>query len=824
MGSRQTQAESIPSKALWRRLWPLLGLSAIALGTFGDRAWSDCSPGNTGTAGADHITCDTDNDAEGADVETFAGDDTVDLDGGTIGSVYAGEGADTINIIVDEDDDFSDIDQDNIDELEEEGPTGIDDITDSSVLVENIIDTGAGDDTVILNNRQADIGDFFDGGGIDGGSGKDTIELLDGLAFHVWGGTGDDYILLDGGFVYNYIDGGEGDDTIYWDEGVANEVRGGPGSDTLRIDAFAYESGPILDGGDDVHADDGQIDTLTFILDFEQDGRLLRNWERIVIWGSSKMEFFGSLDVGGGVDTDGNDLGLDILFGGLVQFIPRRFTVTGNIANAGTLDLAYNGRFDIVTLGPDADGRYGDYIGQDGRLWLDTRLNGDRSPTDLFTVEGSTSGRTTVRITNRGGTGARTTGDGIKIVEVHGNSAADAFVLDGDFVARDGQPAAVGGAYAYTLHHNGVADPADGNWYLRSAFSNGKYFPGEGEMPRWQPGAVMYESYPQILRALNQPGTLRQRVGNRFWVGSSYKDVGVCDYADSVEKTIDGGGAWIRTYGERREMESGKSTTHANWTQDFYKLQLGVDAPLNFTVRGTQPVASVAVHYGDSDTDVESFFGNGDIDVEHYGASAFLTWYGIDGSYLDTQLQLNWFRSEIEADDLRDLADDNNAFGYALSVEGGRSFKLGGYCNVTPQLQLSYSSEEAEDIRDVYGTTATDINNNGFHARLGATFDHRVSRRKSKQPMYGSLLLERVDFYITPSAVYNFEDQSLVRVSGTKLTQDEDDWRGELSIGATYDECGDYCSVYGELKLSTSLENFGESKGGGLYFGFRFKW
>lgn len=811
-------------KLFRRRFWPFLGLSAIALSGFGDRSWAECTPANTGTPGADHITCDADNDAEGADVESFAGDDVLDLDGGTIGSVFAGSGNDTINLIVEEEDNIPDVDETNYDELEEEDFTDIGGITDNAVVIENIIDAGSGNDTVILNNRKADIGDFMNGGGIDAGSGNDTIELLDGLAFYIWGGSGDDNITLDGAYVYNYIDAGDGDDTIYWDEGVTNEVRGGPGSDTVRIDAYAYESGALLDGGDDLHAGDGQVDTLTFLLDFKQDGRLLRNWERIVIWGSSKMEFFGSLNVGGGVDADGNDLGLDILFGGLVQFIPQRFVVTGNIANAGTLDLAHNNRFDRLILRRDADGNYGSYIGNGGRLWLDTRLYDDGSPTDLVTIGGDTSGRTSVRITNRGGRGAVTTGDGIRIVEVQGNSAANAFVLDGDFVSRDGQPATVGGAYAYTLHHNGITDPADGDWYLRSVFTNSEYFPGEGSMPRWQPGAVMYESYPQILRSLNQPDTLRQRVGNRFWVGSSYKDVGVCDYADSVEKTIDGGGAWMRVVAERREMESEESTTRANWTQDFYKLQLGVDAPLNFTVRGTQPIASVALHYGDSDTDVESFFGDGDIDVEYYGAASYLTWYGIDGSYLDTQLHLNWFNSEIEPDDLRRLSGRNDAFGYALSVEGGRSFKLGGHCNITPQAQLSYSSEEADDIRDVYGTKLTDVNNNGFRARIGATFDNRVTQRKAKQPMFGSQLLERFTVYVTPSAIYNIRDQTDVRVSGTRLIQDRDDWRGELSIGATYDECGDYCSVYGELKLSSSLENFGKSNSGGLYFGFRFKW
>ncbi|SFC86052.1 outer membrane autotransporter barrel domain-containing protein [Microbulbifer thermotolerans] len=791
--------------------------------TFSGRVWADCTPGNTGTPAADHILCDKDNDAEGADVESYGGDDTLDLNGGTIGWVRAGDGDDVITIggdtglstspdpeALSESDDLGDEGESNVDQGGFEF---------NQVLIEKGIDGGAGNDTIVMNNRHADVGSFLDGGGINGGSGDDTIELLDGLAFYVWGGEGDDHIILDGGFVFHYIDAGEGDDFIYWDEGLANEVRGGPGSDRLVIDSFAYESGPILDGGDDVYPDDGDIDTLTFILDYEQDASLLRNWERIVIWGSSKMKFSGSLNVGGGKDTEGNDLGLDILFGGLVQFIPQHFVATGNIANAGTLDLAYNGRFDTLTLAMDADGNYGDYIGKDGRLWLDVRLNGDGAPADLLKIEGDTSGRTFIRVTNRDGTGAATSGDGIQLVQVDGTSAADAFVLDGDFVTRDGRQAAIGGAYAYTLHHNGVENPEDGHWYLRSVLNqNG------GTTPRWQPGAVMYESYPQILRSLNRPDSLRSRLGNRFWVGSSYKDVYSCDYATSVERAIDGGGPWIRTLARRGNFDPMKSTTQAHWEQDYVYVQLGVDVPFGFTVMGTQPIGSAALHYGDAENDIKSFFGDGEIDVKHYGASGFLTWYGIQGAYLDAQLLLNWFDSDITAFDLRSLQRGTEAFGYALSIEGGRSFKLRDLYALTPQVQLSYAKEEADDLNDTYGVVVTDINNNGLRARIGATFEKRVSRRVSGRNMYGDLPLERISIQVTPSVIYNFGKKTHVTVSRTRLGQQEDDWLGKLSIGATYDECGDGCSVYGEINFFTSLDNFGDSDGAEMMFGFRYKW
>ena len=59
---------------------------------------ADCTPSTTGTAGPDQILCDNDNDAAGADVNTFAGNDTLDLSGSSIGTVDAGSGSDYVQV------------------------------------------------------------------------------------------------------------------------------------------------------------------------------------------------------------------------------------------------------------------------------------------------------------------------------------------------------------------------------------------------------------------------------------------------------------------------------------------------------------------------------------------------------------------------------------------------------------------------------------------------------------------------------------------------------------------------------------------------------
>ncbi|WP_444934176.1 autotransporter family protein [Microbulbifer sp. JTAC008] len=767
----------------------LLIMTLSALLIFSRNSPAQCNPGNSGTSAADEITCDEDNDPDGVDIETYAGNDTIILNGGTAENVLAGEGDDEITI--------------------------------TGGIVTLFADGGAGNDTITLDERSSDVGNYLGGGGIHGGDGDDTLILLDGLSFHVWGGEGNDTITLDGGFIFNYLDGGNGDDYIYWDEGISNEIRGGSGSDTLLIDSHSFDGDVILDGGDDLSANDGEIDNLIFKLDYSVDGTLLNNWERVVIWGSSKMTFTGSLAVGGGLDSEGNSLGLDIRWGGQAFFDSDSYVISGDVSNSGTIDLS-NNRFNTLTIAKDDNGNYGQYRSNNGRLWVDAVLEDDFSQSDQLIVEGDSSGTTTISVFNRSGKGKRTEGNGIKVVSVKGESNAQ-FTLAGDFVSKDDQQAVIGGAYAYTLHQNGAGGSDDGSWYLRSTVDNSSVFP-EGGMIRWQPTAVLYEALPQILRTLNIPSSLRSRLGNRYWVGTSYLDLASSEYSDAQEQAIDNRGLWIRNSARHITLDPNESSTRANWKQTYYQVQVGFDLPIQVSVFGSQLIGSAALHYGDSNNDVSSFFGDGSIDASNYGVSAFVTWYGLDGIFIDSQLKLNWFDFEMDAKSLRELNNSDEAFGYALSIEGGKSFKLHDYYSWTPHAQLIYTSEEANNLQDIYAVQATDINNNGFLLRLGTIFEKRKSQRKSSRNMYGSIPLERFSLFATPSLIYNIDQRTNLLVSETRLSQKPDTWYGELRLGASYDECGDHCSIYSEIYYSSSLENLGNSFSGGLELGFRYKW
>ncbi len=74
----------------------------------------------------------------------------------------------------------------------------------------------------------------------------------------------------------------------------------------------------------------------------------------------------------------------------------------------------------------------GNYLGNGGRLEIETVLGGDSSPSDRLVITGSTAGTTIVRVLNQGGAGAPTV-EGIKIVDI-GGASNGVFALQGIYV------------------------------------------------------------------------------------------------------------------------------------------------------------------------------------------------------------------------------------------------------------------------------------------------------------------------------------------------------------------------------------------------------
>ena len=139
-------------------------------------------------------------------------------------------------------------------------------------------------------------------------------------------------------------------------------------------------------------------------------------------------------------------------------------SVTGDVTNSG-----------VIAPGSAAPGLSGspmgaftingNYTGAGGTMAINTVLGGDDSPSDRLVISGGTaSGNTTVHVTNVGGVGAETTGNGIPVV----NAISGATTAPGAFALPAGELRA--GAFDYDLLRGGISGTSPNDWFLRSDF------------------------------------------------------------------------------------------------------------------------------------------------------------------------------------------------------------------------------------------------------------------------------------------------------------------------------------------------------------------
>ncbi|WP_283194140.1 autotransporter outer membrane beta-barrel domain-containing protein [Rhizobium sp. AN80A] len=464
-------------------------------------------------------------------------------------------------------------------------------------------------------------------------------------------------------------------------------------------------------------------------------------------------------------------------------------TIVGNVTNSGT--VAPIGTLTIS----------GDYIGGGGTVAIDAALAGDASTTDRLVVTGDTAGTGTVRVTNLGGSGAQTV-EGIKIIDVGGISAGT-FTLAGDYV-YNGEQAVVGGAYAYRLYQNGVSTPVDGDWYLRSVLLD----PALGTTtPLYQPGVAIYEAYPEMLQALNGLGTLKQRVGDRYWRTAT--DPVAASGPDGV---------WFRTGGMHGGVDPGFSTSGGSYDYNLWKSEGGVDGEL-FQNDSGRLIGGVSAHLGTISGDISSIYGNGKVDTLGYGVGATLTWYGEDGFYADAQSQATFYDTDLKSDLLDgSLTDGNSGFGYALSIETGRRFATSGAWTITPQAQLVYSSVNFNDFRDRFGAAVSLDRGDSLNGRIGVALDHDASWQRADGKTANAKLYGSADLY------YEFLDGSAVNVADLVFGSENDRLAAGITLGGEYSWNDGRTSVYGEVIARSSLENVGDSYTVGGTAGLRVKW
>lgn len=510
-----------------------------------------------------------------------------------------------------------------------------------------------------------------------------------------------------------------------------------------------------------------------------------------------------------------------------------QFTNLSTFGHSGTIDLRGPavGNTLVITGGPAITNGSpvgnGIFVSNGGRLLLNSVLNSGVVPggqtnsfSDVLIVDSTSvgaGGPTKMQVTNVGGAGAPTPGNGIEVVEVR-NKAASApgvFVLQGQYVTPQGLPAIVGGAYAYSLYHNGVgADSADGNWYLRSQF--------------YQPGVPVYEMYPQLLLQFGQVGTMAQRIGDR------YTEVRVPDFCHEQTSKLyctesvghefaassgRGGLLWARIEGERGRLDPSFSTSDATSSGTFWMIQSGIDAMMYQSAYDDRLFAGISGHYGKLDASVASPSGDGSIDTDGYGVEGNVTWLGSKGLYLDAVARATWYRSDLTSDTAGSiLADGNSGFGYALSLEAGQRLDMWTNWSLTPQAQLGYAAASFSTFTDPFGAVVSLDQAHNLIGRIGSSLDYRHAWFDEAGRV------GRANIYGIANLYYQFIDGAEVSVAGVQFNNEIEPLWGGLGLGGTYAWADDAYAVYGEATVRTALEDFGDSYFAGGTLGVRAHW
>jgi fibronectin-binding autotransporter adhesin len=444
----------------------------------------------------------------------------------------------------------------------------------------------------------------------------------------------------------------------------------------------------------------------------------------------------------------------------------------GRLEGVGRVGSVVN--IGVVAPGGEALGTLtlaGGYAGNGGTLEIATALGGDASPTDRLVVQGDTSGATEVVLNNRGGLGAQTV-EGVKIVDVAGASNG-AFTLRGDYQFQ-GDPAVIAGAYGYRLYKGGVATPADGDWYLRSALLNG----GGAQVPLYQPGVPVYEAYGQTLLALNAVGTMQQRIGERRW---------------GTTESGQPSGLWGRMQANRYRPNATVSTSLADLDVDSWTLEFGADHVLSER-EGATLVLGVLAGLGEAEAKVGSVYGDGGVKTKDYSAGATLSWYGPRGFYVDSQVRTTWFDSDLRSTVLGALTDGNDGHGQAYSVELGKRSPIDAKLSFTPQVQMVYSTVGFDRFADPNDAEVSSGRGESLKTRLGLAIDRQDATSH---------------LYAVGNLSYEWRGGTASNVSGTPVARTNDRLWGELGVGGTVTVGS--LRLYTEASADTAINDFGHS-------------
>ncbi len=441
----------------------------------------------------------------------------------------------------------------------------------------------------------------------------------------------------------------------------------------------------------------------------------------------------------------------------------------------------------------------GNFGGTGGVVGLNTHLADSVSPSDKLVIQGDASGDGWLRVSNTGGGGALTSGDGIQVVEVRGASNGK-FTLQGRAAA---------GLYEYTLHKG----ESDGNWYLSSSS------PIEPDQPDIRPEVPLAGVFVPlgVEYGYAMLGTLHERTGE------SRRGLNQAERAKESEQR--GITAWGRLLGNRlfHKAEGNFMDHGASYDYSLGGVQAGLGVKASGNSGGTENFVGAYLGYGHMDAGVEDIRSGdaGVVGLDACSIGAYWTRYAsADGTGLYSDLVLQAAAYDTRAESSLGESFSSAGYGALASFETGYAFDLGQGVTLEPQGQLACQHVDFEDAKDAHGAFYFDGGSSlrgRLGLRLGKLFD-TGDERKARQ------LSVWVRCNVWKEFLRSDEITVADRDGGnrTGVTSRFDDVWGEAQVGLS-GEISDNLSLFAAGEMFHSLDG-GARKGWGGHIGFRYEW
>jgi len=395
-----------------------------------------------------------------------------------------------------------------------------------------------------------------------------------------------------------------------------------------------------------------------------------------------------------------------------------------------------------------------------GSLNFNTQLGSDNSPTDLLHVQGNASGQFGVLVRNVGGSGALTTGDGIRLVQVDGADTSSLKLLR----------KVSAGAYDYYLYKGGSSSSKD--WYLRTYLEP---VPDPDPAPEPTPDPTPTPTpipKPVIAYRTDVVGYIAAPFLNRQYgfssMGSYHERTG-----DSVKRAQDG--TWARIGGAHDNYDIGRFS----FDSDIRYIQIGKDLYQDETPRGNNVHAGIMISLGDQKTNssdsarglVGESTDTGDVSTDAYGIGGYYTVKTDSGAYLDFVGQVTDYHTEFQSE----TQAKQDGYGVALSAEGGIPFAITQSWRLEPQTQVIYQYLHMKGFNDGIASVEK-TTDNSVQARAGVRLSHLP---QVDQP--------NITPYLNLDAVSTFSDAPAVTIASTRISPDftQSTWKAGGGITAT---------------------------------------